>query len=114
MVTGRVYPVNNPPAPPVDADHQQRLADGCACGAAALGYLRIGLSVLPLCPPDHCSVGKAHLRSCDSPGKVPLIRWAEFMTRRPTEAEVVAWWRRYPLSNIGVALGPISNLVRLD
>lgn len=101
----------------MDADHEQRLADGKACLEAALAYRATGWSVLALCPPDHVSVGrvsKGHGKNCESPGKRPWHTWKEFQTRAATEAEVRQWWHQLPNSNVGVALGPVSGLVRID
>jgi hypothetical protein len=90
-----------------------------ACLQAALQYLRLGWSVLPLCPHDHIGVRRAnkkHSTECDpdSWGKIPWIRWAEFQERLPTEEEVREWFRLLPNSNLGCALGPVSKMVRID
>jgi hypothetical protein len=92
--------------------HRQRQADGRACLDAAIGYLARGLSVLSLCPPDHVGVGREH--QCESPGKRPWHTWKPYQEKLPTEAEVRGWWRLKPNSNVGVALGPVSGLVRVD
>jgi hypothetical protein len=112
------------PDPPADAKPdaaaaclRQRLADGAACLAAALDYLRLGLSALPLCPPDHVGidrVSKRHRKECDSPGKVPWVRWGDYQQRLPAEADLRHWWRQMPTGNVGCALGPVSGVVRLD
>lgn len=64
----------------------------------ARGYLQMGVSVLPLRPRD----------------KRPLIRWTEFQHRRPTEAEVRAWWRAAPAAGVGIVCGRVSSLIVLD
>ncbi len=46
--------------------------------------------------------------------KKPLIAWAEFQTRRPTEEEVKGWWTKSPSANIGIVTGEISNLFVVD
>ncbi len=101
----------------MDDATRQRLADGEACLAAALDYLKLGWSPLALCPPDHVGIGrvvKGHGSNCDSPGKRPWHTWKEFQTRAPTEEEVREWWKLVPNSNVGVALGPVSGLIRID
>lgn len=106
-----------PAAPSVDAQHQQRLADGKACLEAALRYLALGWAVLPLCPPDHvgiASVSKHHRKRCKNPGKVPWIEWKVYQNRLPSEEEVRHWWHQLPNSNLGGALGPVSNAIRVD
>jgi len=88
---------------------------------AALAYLGLGWSVLPLCPPDHVGVGKRH-RGCQSPGKRPFFpdrdagsgEWKEFQTRRATEGEVRRWWDKHPRLNVGAAMGPVSGLAAVD
>jgi hypothetical protein len=97
--------------------HEQALADGAACLEHALAYARLGWSVLCLCPPDHVGVGKAHGAGCGAWGKRPVGdggRWKERQTTPATGPEVRAWWRVQPNANVGMALGPVSGVVRLD
>ncbi len=84
------------------------------CLAAALGYLQRGWSVLPLCPPNHFGVGKAHAQTCAAPGKAPALPWKKYQSELPTEDDVKAWWQQNPHYNVGCALGEISGLVGLD
>jgi hypothetical protein len=93
---------------------RQRCAEGAACLQAALAYLQRGWSVLAICPPDHVGVGKTHGQQCKSPGKAPWGDWKEYQDRLPTEAELLKKWRDNPTLNVGLALGPVSGLVRLD
>jgi len=69
-----------------------------ACLDAALRYLGLGLSVIPIEPR----------------GKAPLVPWKEFQGRRPTRALVVNWYRRWPDAGVAVVCGRISGLVVLD
>lgn len=92
-----------------------------ACQQAAHRYLDLGWSALALCPPDHAGMGDWH--KCDSPGKRPWHRWKE-----PSKAngeknlqevplsheELDDLFRQQPLSNVGIALGLVSGLVRVD
>ena len=95
--------------------HDERRAAGQACLDAALTvYLPLGLSVLCCCDPDHVGVGRDHGKTCDSPGKAPMTRWKELQTRLPTATEVRRWWQTFAYSNVGVALGQVSGLVRVD
>jgi hypothetical protein len=94
--------------------HEQRLADGAACLQAALAYLARGWSVLAVCPPDHAGVGKEHQKNCTSAGKAPWGPWKEFQDRRATETELRRKWTDNPTLNVGLALGPVSGLVRVD
>ena len=97
-----------------DAKTKAHLADGKACLEAALKYNTLGWSSLCLCPADHVGVGRGHAKVCKSPGKVPIEPWKEFQDRRATVAELERLWRDYPNANVGLALGPVSNLVRVD
>lgn len=65
---------------------------------AARRYLARGWSVLPLRPRD----------------KRPLILWEHLQHERPSEQDVVEWFRRWPDANIGIVTGEISNLIVLD
>jgi putative DNA primase/helicase len=89
-------------------------ATGNPCEAAALDFLALGLSPLPLCWPHHPDLGSTHLADCAHQGKRPLLNWTEHMTRRAAEAEIRDWWRHWPAANVGCALGPVSGLIRLD
>ena len=86
-----------------------------ACLTAALDYHARDLSVIPLHTPT------AEGCSCQDPdcstaaGKHPRgIEWKEFQARRATEAEIRAWWRRWPTTNVGLVTGVISRLAVLD
>jgi putative DNA primase/helicase len=94
--------------------HRKRLADGAACLDAALDYVRRGWPALACCPPDHMGVGREHGKRCASPGKRPWHTWKEYQTRLPTEDDVRAWWHQTPTGNVGVALGPLGGIVRID
>lgn len=62
----------------------------------ALYYQNLGLSLIPL------------------KGKIPLIPWKEFQTRRANEKEIKEWWEKYPNGNIGILTGPITGRLILD
>lgn len=99
---------------PLARTQTEWLADGAACLDAALAYLAAGWCPIPLCPPDHVGVGKGHGKTCESPGKAPLVReWSSF-ARLPTPDEVREWWRRRPNANVGVVMGAVSGMVGLD
>lgn len=71
---------------------------GSSCCDAALEYVSLGWSVVPIEPK----------------GKAPLIPWSEYTTRRASREEVEAWFERWPNANIGVITGQISGLVAVD
>ena len=87
---------------------------------AALGYARLGWRVVPLygvtlagpcdgAPACECRLSAA----CGSPGKHPRIReWQREASADPST--VARWWRRWPGSNVGLAMGGPSRLVALD
>jgi hypothetical protein len=102
---------HNPGSPRLVRTIEEGRADGLACLEAALRYLAMGWPVLACCPPDHLGVGRHHAKVCQQPGKAPLVRWADYQTRLPTEQEVRDWWRTWPNANVGVALG---RLLRPD
>jgi putative DNA primase/helicase len=87
---------------------------GRECHAAARDYLSRGWSALALCPPDHTGVGKTHGQHCTSPGKAPFGPWKKFQTELPTLRDLDDKWRGNCLLNVGIALGPVSGLVRVD
>jgi hypothetical protein len=93
---------------------EEWLADGAACLEAALAYQSLCWSVLSLCPPDHVGVRRKHGKECTSPGKRPWHYWRTFQEQRATRKVIEGWWRDQPAANVGVALGPVSGLVRID
>lgn len=78
--------------------------------AAALRFLHLGLSVIPV-PRPRAGV------AAGSPGdgKVPAIAWREYQTRLPTEAELCEreWFGGEPM-NFAVVTGAVSNHVVID
>lgn len=64
---------------------------------AALQYSTAGFSVIPT-----------------GTNKKPLITWARFQHERADEAQIRAWWKKWPTANVGVVTGEISGLTVLD
>lgn len=84
------------------------------CLVAALEYLRLGWSALPLCEPTHEVGPEQHRKTCKRAGKAPLVPWGPYQDRLPSEKELRLWWNRWPGANVGIALGPVSSLCALD
>jgi hypothetical protein len=103
-----------PAADAASAYVAEQLAAGKACFEAALDYLARGWCPIVVCSPDHVGVGRGHGARCKSPGKAPLVNWLAYQDRRPTRQEVEGWWRRWPVANVGILLGPASNLLAID
>lgn len=66
--------------------------------AAALSYLKQGISVIP----------------SDPSSKIPYIAWTEYQKRLPTEQEVVAMWKKYPKAMVSIVTGSISDIAVID
>ena len=82
--------------------------------AAANDYIRQGLAVLPLYRPNDggCSCPQA---VCESPGKHPRVKWAEYRERAPTKGEVRTWRTLFETGNIAIIGGqPSGGFVGLD
>lgn len=47
-------------------------------------------------------------------GKKPLVEWRDFITERPTEAQLRSWAEEWPSANIAIVTGRVSNLVVVD
>jgi putative DNA primase/helicase len=84
---------------------------------AALKYLRLGWYPIPICWPVKdergemvCGCGMGHTDK--DVGKAPLLGKG-YQTLRPTQAEVEAWWTRWPAANIAVLIEP-SGLIVVD
>jgi hypothetical protein len=65
---------------------------------AALEYLGLGFSVLPINPQN----------------KNPFIKWKEFESRIAAEDEIREWWRKWPNAMLGIVTGTISGVVVVD
>jgi hypothetical protein len=76
--------------------------------AIARRLLALGLSVIPV-PRPRPGVAAGH----PGDGKVPVLAWREYQTRRPTDAELVAWFGGAPM-NIAIITGEISGVVVVD
>lgn len=68
------------------------------CERAALAYLSLGWSVVPVQPR----------------AKRPLVRWSPLQDAPPDRDAVEHWYRRWPDANVGVVTGAVSGLVVLD
>lgn len=65
---------------------------------AALIYLELGFSIIPINPET----------------KRPAIKWAEYETRQPTEDEINYWFTRWPNADLAIITGEVSGLVVVD
>lgn len=63
----------------------------------ALGYLKLGYSVIPV-----------------DKDKKPLIQWKPYQEKYPTTNEVEEWWDKWPDSNIAIVMGSISDVIGID
>lgn len=79
----------------------------------ALEYLARGYPVFAVCSPKMGQHYHGQHR-CANPGKTPLVAWAPFQERLPTDDEVRSWWSRWPDANIGMATGVLSGILVLD
>ena len=84
---------------------------------AAVQYALLGFRVIPLNSVSQglcsCRHGNRHNTQCSAPGKHPRIR--QWQTRATTDlAEIDAWWKQWPDSNIGLPMGGEARLVALD
>lgn len=82
----------------------------------ALAYALLGWSIIPchsISDPltSACSCGRSE---CPNPGKHPRVGWTQYEHDRPTAAELTAWLRRWPQTNIGCVTGAVSELVVID
>jgi Bifunctional DNA primase/polymerase, N-terminal len=92
-------------------------------GAAAVGYARRGIPVLPLhYPIQRALAGGAGVGcSCRAPdcGQVAKHPLADLVPHGVKDAScdpavVAGWWRRYPQANIGLATGTVFDALDVD
>jgi O-acetyl-ADP-ribose deacetylase (regulator of RNase III) len=91
--------------------------------AAAVGYARRGIPVLPLHYPvqraraGQITVGcSCRAPDCGQPGKHPLATLVPHGVKDASRdpAVVAAWWRRFPQANIGLATGIVFDALDVD
>lgn len=80
------------------SQHDKAEADDGAHLEAALGYLKRGWAVV--------AAGERTKR--------PIVPWQAYQHRMPGEAEVTAWFERWPKANLAVITGAISGIVVVD
>jgi hypothetical protein len=83
---------------PNDHTIERAVLGAVACLDAALNYLQLGFSVIPTRPGD----------------KRPVVAWGDYQRRRPTRAELISWWRRWPTSGVALVCGHVSGFVVVD
>ena len=93
---------------------------------AALAYLAgdspFGrpVATIPCCRPDGkspsgCTAPWHQKRKDHKAGKTPLVPWAPYQARMPTEAEWRGWWCRWAgRCNVGCLAGAVSGVLLLD
>lgn len=87
------------------------------CLAAALYYLSLGWSPVPLCHPSHQGKIPAwHAKRCQerNRGKCPLVHWRDLAHYPPTPLQVRDWWKEFPLANVGIVLGGPTLMTAWD
>ena len=82
---------------------------------AAFAYRReFDWCTIPLCPPDHAGCTAKHIENCESPGKRPWPKWKRYQDELITTDQLGRLFKLNPQSNVGLILGPVSKLVRVD
>jgi hypothetical protein len=92
---------------------ERQLAIGRACYEAAVTFLEMGWTPVPVCNAHHFG-HRDHAKRCRSAGKAVLVSWAGFQNRKPTRDEIDFWWRCWPQANVGILLGRASGMVGVD
>ena len=76
--------------------------------------ISMGLCIIPGHSINDVGFCSCRNNECSSPGKHPRIAWAAYQDRRPTNSEVQAWFKRWPLSNPLIVTGAVSGIVVVD
>lgn len=79
----------------------------------AFDYARREFSVIPIRGP-HYTFGDTEEQKADNSKRPLLSSWVGFQKRRATEAEIIAWWKKWPKANIGIITGGISGITNVD
>jgi len=75
---------------------------------AAVEYSKIGWSVIPIRALDD-----PHPDDPDN-DKRPYVKWKKHQGARADEAQIRAWWKKWPKARVGIVTGKISNIVAID
>lgn len=78
----------------------------------AVNYVHAGLSVIPVKGNSYSRGETVDDRLKDT--KTPLIPWAEYQRRLPTDDELREWFTRWPEANIAIVTGKVSGIVVID
>ena len=85
---------------------------------AALAYVDLGWSPVPLWTVDECTQGRCPIArnrgECDTAGKHPRIRWNERDLPAVDLAAVEGWWSRWPHAGVGILTGSRSGIDVVD
>ena len=79
---------------------------------AALSYSARGWPVFPVFWVENGQCGCGDV-DCKSPGKHPIISGG-FLNAFTDQEVVRAWWKKYPLANVGIPTGRMSGLAVID
>lgn len=71
---------------------------------AALEYVRLGFSVIPL----------RFEGSVEDQKKPLLLTWEIYQKKPATERQVELWWQQWPRANVGLVTGAVGGLVAVD
>lgn len=79
----------------------------------ARALIKLGLPIIPICPPNHKYMSQKHIERCRCPGKMPIIKdWTTKTTT--TEEELRSWQTQFREFNIGLPLGEASGYCGID
>ena len=80
---------------------------------AALAYLDAGFCVIPVKGPRYARGETEDQKKSDA--KKPIIKWEFFQERKPSDAEIKEWAKKWPSANLAIVTGEVSGgLVVID
>src|SRR5262249_7486346 len=84
------------------------------CLDAALEYLKLGFSVIPLYAFEESGIVTCGKIDCHRAGKHPISGWKKHHAKPQTPEQLIAAFNKHPDANVGIVTGTASGIAVVD